>query len=98
MIDLGGADGANTLGLTDTELDGISAGVLSIGGSFTGRISFVSGIAPAGVNQLELQTGADIQDNHAGSDVAVARLALQAGTGIGVTGASTQLDTDVALI
>src|SRR5262245_60585763 len=99
MIDLGGADGANTLGLTDNELDGIFAGILSIGDSFTGRISFVSGIAPAGVNQLELRSGlADIQDNHVGTDVTVARLAMSAGTGIGITGASTGIDTDVALI
>jgi hypothetical protein len=99
QIDLGGADGANTLGLTDTELDGISAGTLRIGDEVDGRISFVFRIAPAGVNQLELVTGADIQDNNvSGTDVSVARLAMTAGTGIGVAGASAGIDTDVALI
>jgi hypothetical protein len=97
-IDLGGADGVNTLGLTDTELDAISAGTLHIGDGTAGTISFVSQVAPAGVNQLELHTGADIQDNNAGTDVMVARLTLNAFTGIGVTGASTGIDTDVALL
>ena len=50
------------------------------------------------MNQLELHTGADIQDNNAGTDVMVARLTLNAFTGIGVTGASTGIDTDVALL
>jgi hypothetical protein len=97
-IAVGGADGSNTLGLTDTELDGISAGTLRIGDEADNRISFVSGIAPAGVNQLELFTRADIQDNHVGTDVTVARLVMNAGTGIGVTGASTGIDTDVSVI
>jgi trimeric autotransporter adhesin len=98
-IALGGADGANTVGLTDTELDGISANALRIGDPSSGTISFVSQIAPAGVNQLELHSGlADIQDNHAGTDVTVARLTMNAFTGIGVAGTSGGIDTDVALI
>ena len=36
LIDLGGADTANTLGLTDAELDGITAGVLRIGAPNSG--------------------------------------------------------------
>ena len=40
LIDLGGADTANTLGLTDAELDGITAGSLRIGDFNSGRISF----------------------------------------------------------
>jgi hypothetical protein len=95
MIELGGADGANTLGLTDTELDGISAGILRIGDSLSGRISIDFHIAPAHVNQLELVTAADIQDNYAGTDITVSRLAMNAGAGIGVTGASTGIETEV---
>jgi trimeric autotransporter adhesin len=97
-IALGGVDGANTVGLTDTELDAISANALRIGDVSSGTISFVSQIAPAGVNQLELHTAADIQDNHAGTDVTVARLTMNAYDGIGVTGTSGGIDTDVALI
>src|SRR4029453_3808675 len=85
-IALGGAD------------DGISANALRIGDPSSGTISFVSQIAPAGVNQLELHTAADIQDNHAGIDVTVARLTMNAFSGIGVTGTSGGIDTDVALI
>ena len=83
LIDLGGADAANTLGVTDSELDGITAGILRIGDAGSGRISFTGAITPAATSQLELTTGADIQDNHLGStDVAVARLAMSAETGI----------------
>jgi trimeric autotransporter adhesin len=89
---------AATLVIKGTAGDGIFAGILSIGDSAAGRISFVSGIAPAGVNQLELVTGADIQDNHVGTDMTVARLAMSAGTGIGAAGTSAGIDTDVSLI
>ena len=96
LIDLGGADAANTLGLTDAELDGITAGSLRIGDFNSGRISFTAAIAPAGTSQLELTTGADIIDGNApiGADVTVARLAMTASTGIGVTG-FTHIDVNV---
>src|SRR5262245_58040898 len=82
LIDLGGADAANTLGLTDSELDGITAGILRIGDAGSGRITFADVITPAGTSQLELTTGADIQGNYNGTEVAVARLAMTAETGI----------------
>ena len=96
LIDLGGTDAANTLGLTDSELDGIIAGNLRIGNGSSGRISFSNAITPAGTSQLELTTGADIVDGNAGigADVTVARLAMTASTGIGVTG-FTHIDTNV---
>jgi Ca2+-binding RTX toxin-like protein len=96
VIDLGGADTANTLGLTDAELDGITAGVLRIGDLTSGRIRFSDAITPGGIAQLELTTGADIQDNHFGPDVTVVSLAMTAGTGIGT--ASSALGTTVAEI
>src|SRR5262245_51122699 len=43
LLDLGGADGANTLGLTDSELDGITAGILRISDAGSGRISITDG-------------------------------------------------------
>jgi hypothetical protein len=96
LIDLGGTDAANTLGLTDSELDGIIASNLRIGNGSSGRISFSNAITPAGTSQLELTTGADIVDGNAGigADVTVARLAMTASTGIGVTG-FTHIDTNV---
>jgi len=97
QIDLGGADGANTLGLTDSELDGISAATLRVGDSgIAGRISFVSEVALPAVSQLELYTSADIVDKNAGTDVSVDRLAMSAVTGIGESGDS--IDTDVRRI
>jgi hypothetical protein len=68
LIDLGGADTANTLGLTDAELDGITAGILRIGALNSGTISFTDAITPAGTTRLELVTNADIQDHHAGTE------------------------------
>ena len=53
VIDLGGADTANTLGLTDAELDGITAGVLRIGDLTSGRIRFSDAITLGGIAQLE---------------------------------------------
>ena len=46
LINLGGADGVNTLGLTDAELDAISAGVLRIGDASAGDISFTAALTP----------------------------------------------------
>ena len=69
----------------DAELDGITAGSLRIGAFNSGTISFTAAIAPAGTTRLELMMGADIIDGNAGTDVTVARLAMTAGTGIGVT-------------
>jgi trimeric autotransporter adhesin len=85
LIDLGGMDTANTLGLTDAELDGITAGLLRIGALNSGTISFTDAITPAGTTRLELVTNADIQDHHAGTDVTVAKLAMTAATGISTT-------------
>src|SRR5262245_45676070 len=85
LIDLGGADTANTLGLTDAELDGITAGILRIGALNSGTINFTDAITPAATTRLELVTNADIQDRHAGTDVTVAKLAMTAGTGISTT-------------
>jgi hypothetical protein len=96
VIDLGGADTANTLGLTDAELDGISAGILRIGNLTSGRIGFSDAITLGGIAQLELTTGADIQDNHFGPDVTVVSLAMTANTGIGT--ASSVLGTTVSVI
>jgi len=84
LINLGGADGANTLGISGTELDAITAGAVRIGSATSGELTITGLIQPAGTNQLELQTGGAIVDNFAGFDITVARLALFAETGIGV--------------
>jgi hypothetical protein len=97
LINLGGADAANTLGLTDVELDGVTAGSLIIGDVDAGAISFTSAITPAGTGRLRLVTAADIQDNNAGNDVTVTGLVMVAGTGIGVSGGNP-LETTVGFV
>ena len=88
LINLGGADAAGTLGLTDTELDLITAGILRIGSATAGSITVTSAISPANTNTLSLITGSSIVDGNAtGTDVQVSNLALKAVSGIGVTDA-----------
>lgn len=86
LIDLGGADAAGTLGLTDGELDFLTAGVVVVGGSVAGNLTISAPISPAGTNQLQLSSGAQIVDGNAGTDITVARLGLVSGSGIGTTG------------
>ncbi len=61
-INLGGADAAGTLGLTDAELDVITAGTLVIGRNdiATGTVTVTSAVAPALANALSVITARDI--------------------------------------
>jgi Ca2+-binding RTX toxin-like protein len=98
-IGLGSADSASVLGLTEAELDHVTAGALRIGSSNSGTIALNAEVNPTGTSQLELVTGADIQDNNIGStDVRVSKLAMTAGTGIGVSGSSPGIDTSISQI
>jgi filamentous hemagglutinin family protein len=82
-IDLGGADAAGVLGLTDAEIDTVTAGILQIGSSSAGDINFSDTITPANVDVLSLETGGSITSSNVSStDISVADLALRAGTGI----------------
>ncbi|MGD1886400.1 MAG: beta strand repeat-containing protein [Cohaesibacteraceae bacterium] len=86
LIDLGGDDAFGALGLTDAELDFITAGTLRIGSTTAGSIDVTAAINPANVTTLSLITGDAITDsNTTGADITVANLALQAVTGIGST-------------
>ena len=63
-IDLGGADvGGTTLGLSDAELDSITAGTVQIGNSNAGLITVSSGVTHG--NHLSLTTGAGVTINNA---------------------------------
>ena len=100
LINLGAADVTAgplplTLGLTNSELGNITAGLLKIGDANSGSITVSAAIsAPAGWNKLSLQTGAAIVDgNTVGADLTVTGLALRAVTGIG---SSDSLDTAVS--
>ena len=59
-IDLGGADSATQLGLTDTELDLITAGTLNFGDSNSGAITVSDNLSRAAATVLNLTSGANI--------------------------------------
>jgi len=85
-IDLGGSSGAGTLGLSDGELDLVTAGVLQIGnadnaaGALSGSITVTDNITPALATTLSLQTGAGTGNigQDAGKTITVANLAIRA--------------------
>ncbi|MEZ4867013.1 MAG: Ig-like domain-containing protein [Caldilineaceae bacterium] len=99
LIDLGSTTdvAANTLELSDAEIDRSTAGILRIGSSTAGSITFSNLISLAGSDTLTLITGDEIVDAHTGADVQVTNLALQAVNGIADSG-NTILDTDVETV
>jgi hypothetical protein len=56
VIDLGGVDAAGTLGLTDAELDRITAGTLQLGGPASGTITVSGAITRTAATNLVLTT------------------------------------------
>ncbi len=84
-VNLGGADGAATLGLTSAEINQMTAGVIVVGDTLnTGDITNTAAIAPTGTQQLELETGGAILNG--GGSVTETRFGLTAGTGVGTVG------------
>ena len=82
LIGLGAADSATTLGLTDGELDLITAGTLRIGDANSGAITVSATISrPGGV--FSLQSGSTVTEN-AGAAITVSgnALAVRAGGAI----------------
>lgn len=98
-IDLGSTTdaAANTLELSDAELDNITVGgILRIGDTGnTGNIELSDPIDPANATVLSLQTAGGLDDNTAGGgpDITIANLAIRTGTGIGLGGD----DIDIAV-
>lgn len=94
-IDLG-TETAGSLGLTDAEVDLVTAGILRIGTSASGDITFSDTISPANTDTLSLTTGGKIIDsNSTATDVRVANLALRTANGVADTGGTIILDTEV---
>ena len=85
LIDLGGADAANTLGLTDAELDRVTAGELIVGSAASGNVSVTAVIQTLNTEQMVVVTGGTITDTGAGQIIET-RLGLNAATGIGTVG------------
>jgi trimeric autotransporter adhesin len=89
-ISLGGADSAGVLGLTDAELDHVTASVLRIGSPGVsinqGDLALTGQITSDGhYDTLSLATGGAILDGTVGeqTDITVNNLALRAGTDVG---------------
>ena len=95
-IDLGGADSAGILGLTDVELDNITAAFVRIGqiGS-TGNITVKSTIsAPAGWSSLSLlTTGAGTITQQPGADLQVPNVAARAGASVNLGNFTNAINT-----
>jgi len=78
-IDLGGVDTAGTLGLTDAELDQITANILRIGYFLgSGNINVSAAISPANATTISLESGGGITQGAPGV-ISATNLAIKAG-------------------
>jgi hypothetical protein len=71
QIDLG-TDTAGTLGLTDAELDRITAGSIAVGNNNAGTVTITDTIHPANSPGISVTTGGDILDGNGDADNIVA--------------------------
>ncbi len=91
LIDLGGADAANTLGLTDAEIDFVTAGILRIGLTNGAAITVTAAITPANTSTLSLRSVGNVLNSGAGA-LQVANLAV-VGNGVNLDSATNQVAT-----
>jgi hypothetical protein len=78
-INLGGADATGTLGLTDAEIDRITAGTLRIGDASAGTINVTQSISPANASTLHLLSGANVtQVSASPREIRVPQFAVEA--------------------
>src|SRR5262245_3760693 len=84
-IDLGGADSATALGLTDAEIDLVTAGKLQIGSGSAGDITLTATVTVTNSSTLVLRTNGGIVDGTGTeqTDLAVSNLALAAVNDLG---------------
>jgi Ca2+-binding RTX toxin-like protein len=77
LINVGGADGANTLGLSDAELDHVTAGVVRVGNAASGDLTVSTAItqAGAGYGALSLRSAGLISETT--GSLAVSNLAVR---------------------
>jgi autotransporter-associated beta strand protein len=91
----GSVDIGSTLGLTDIELDHISAGTLRIGSATSASIDVSAAISLTNVSTLALITSGTISGP---SSLAVANLRLSAGGAVSLTSTSNDVDTLAASV
>src|SRR5690606_25217286 len=93
LIDVGGADAAGTLGLSDVELDRItSTGGIQIGNTDAGDLTVSSAVNPAASANLRLTTGGAISIDQAVTTSGNLRLQSAAGT-VDLTAANNTVTT-----
>ncbi len=100
-IDLGGNDSATELGLTDAELDLITAGELVIGSANAGTIDVTADITRPADTDVRLSAGGDIIFSAGQVSTAGGRLLLDApvtGTAVKPTKAGADATADNALV
>ncbi len=81
LIELGGADGIGTLGLTDLELDRITAGTIKIGDVNSGAITTTANITRPNSTNLELKSGGSIVLNPGSINSISGTVLMDAGSG-----------------
>src|SRR5262249_20743497 len=106
-IDLGGADGPGTLGLTDTELDRVSAGTLAIGDTLSGPTTVTRDLTRPAATTLRLPSGKDILTSGGQVNTGGGSLLLHPGAspaavrplhaGIDATASTTSFASDLAI-
>ncbi len=79
LIDLGAADSAGTLGLTDAELDRVTCGTLVIGDSNSGSITVSADVTRTASTAMQLISAADILISGGQIDTAGGNLLLDSG-------------------
>ncbi|MDY6983629.1 MAG: hypothetical protein SV422_11120, partial [Pseudomonadota bacterium] len=100
LIDLGGADSATTLGLSDAELDRITAGTLVVGDNQSGNLTVSTAISRAAATDISLRSGGTLTFNAevgaAGGSVTVSAQATSGGTATVTTPTSAGITTSGA--
>jgi hypothetical protein len=81
LIDVGGADAAGKLGLTDAELDRIQASTIVLGSAASGTLTVSAGISRTVATNLELESGNAIRMQNGTLDSAGGSLRFQPGIG-----------------
>ena len=81
-IALGGADSASQLGLTDAELDLITAGTLNIGNASSGAMTVSAPVTRAAATVLKLTSGANIDVATGSLNSAGGNVTLNPGTNV----------------
>ncbi|MCE1201421.1 MAG: DUF6273 domain-containing protein, partial [Bacteroidia bacterium] len=78
-LDLGGADATGILGLSDAELDRVTAGTLVLGGSTSGDITVSSSISRSAATNMQLISNEDILFTGGGINTSGGTLLLNPG-------------------